>query len=91
MASKEPHGTTTAQRAFELWQARGCPEGSSYEAERQLSSSNARDLLDAQVEESVTESFPASDAPASHLPDIPPSNAAHKWETANTKSAGQGR
>lgn len=34
------------------------------------------------VDESVAESFPASDAPASRLPDEPPSNADAKWAAA---------
>lgn len=36
----------------------------------------------AAVDEAVEESFPASDPPASHLPDDPPSNAEAKWEAA---------
>lgn len=34
------------------------------------------------VDESLEETFPASDAPASHLPDTPPANAAAKWRAA---------
>jgi hypothetical protein len=34
------------------------------------------------VDESVIESFPASDPPASRLPDEPPSNADAKWAAA---------
>jgi hypothetical protein len=34
------------------------------------------------IDESVDESFPASDPPASHLPDEPPSNAEAKWDAA---------
>jgi hypothetical protein len=34
------------------------------------------------VDESVEESFPASDPPASRLPDEPPSNAEAKWAAA---------
>jgi hypothetical protein len=34
------------------------------------------------VDESVSESFPASDPPASRLPDEPPVNAQAKWEAA---------
>lgn len=34
------------------------------------------------VDESVELTFPASDPPASLLPDVPPSNAAAKWEAA---------
>jgi hypothetical protein len=39
------------------------------------------------VDEAVSESFPASDPPASRLPDEPPSNAEAKWDAA--KRAGQ--
>jgi hypothetical protein len=42
------------------------------------------------VDESVKESFPASDPPASHLPDEPPANADAKWEAAR-KAERQGR
>ena len=34
------------------------------------------------VDESVDQSFPASDPPASHLPDEPPVNAEAKWRAA---------
>lgn len=34
------------------------------------------------VDESIAESFPASDAPASRLPDEPPVNAEDKWAAA---------
>jgi len=34
------------------------------------------------IDESVNESFPASDPPASRLPDEPPSNADAKWAAA---------
>jgi hypothetical protein len=36
----------------------------------------------ARVDESVNESFPASDPPASRLPDEPPVNAEAKWAAA---------
>ena len=39
------------------------------------------------VDESVAESFPASDPPASRLPDEPPVNAEAKWAAA--RAAGQ--
>jgi hypothetical protein len=35
------------------------------------------------VDQAVDESFPASDPPASHLPDEPPVNAAQKWQNAS--------
>jgi hypothetical protein len=34
------------------------------------------------VDESISESFPASDPPASRLPDEPPANAEAKWAAA---------
>jgi hypothetical protein len=34
------------------------------------------------IDESIDESFPASDPPASRLPDEPPINAEAKWEAA---------
>ncbi|MBV8851854.1 MAG: DUF2892 domain-containing protein [Sinobacteraceae bacterium] len=41
------------------------------------------------VDSSLEESFPASDAPASRLPDEPPVNAEAKWEAArNSKGNG---
>jgi hypothetical protein len=40
------------------------------------------------VDEAVSESFPASDPPASRLPDEPPVNAEAKWEAAR-RAGGQ--
>jgi hypothetical protein len=37
--------------------------------------------LDA-IDESVDQSFPASDAPASRIPDVPPVNADARWAAA---------
>ena len=78
-----------ADRAYELWLARGQPHGSPDDdwlnAEQELraeSSPNTSDGLD----ESLTESFPASDAPGSQLPDLPPSNAGDKWKAADRAS-----
>ena len=51
-------------------------------------SSTARPADYDAVDECVNDSFPASDPPASRLPDEPPSNAQAKWEAAH--SAGQG-
>ena len=70
------------QLAYELGEKRGRPEGSAeedwYAAERQLGRSQSR-----AVDESVKESFPASDSPASGLPDEPPVNAEEKWAAAD--------
>jgi hypothetical protein len=83
------------RRAYQLWQARGCPDGSSemdwYEAELQLSSGATTPAADAAVDESGAGSFPASDAPATHIPDKPPSNAGAKWAAAKTDRGRGGR
>ncbi len=66
-----------SQLAYRLWHERGCPIDSPevdwLEAERQLSS---------KVDQSVEQSFPASDPPATHFPDRPPSNADDKWKAS---------
>ena len=38
--------------------------------------------LDERVDESLQESFPASDPPAVHQSDIPPANGSAKWDAA---------
>jgi len=38
------------------------------------------------VDTSLKDTFPASDPPASHLPDVPPSNAADKWHASGRAS-----
>jgi hypothetical protein len=45
-------------------------------------SQSSSSQLSAAVEESLMESFPASDAPASHGADTPPRNADAKWAAA---------
>jgi hypothetical protein len=40
------------------------------------------------IDESVEESFPASDPPASRIPDEPPVNAAAKWQAAAAAGGG---
>jgi hypothetical protein len=70
--------------AYRLWVERGSPEGGAeadwYEAERQLLGGRKTDSQI--VDEAAKESFPASDAPASGLPDKPPANAGEKWRAA---------
>ena len=51
-------------------------------AEAGLPGSPLHQAKSARVDESVSESFPASDPPASRLPDEPPANAAAKWAAA---------
>lgn len=91
----QPEHRSIGELAYRLWQARGCPEGSAeqdwLDAEKQLraaapaadgrtSAATASDALDY----SLKETFPASDPPASHRPDEPPSNADAKWKAAGT-------
>ncbi len=79
-----------AERAYQLWIARGRAHGSEeedwLEAERQMSSTEDANELNhganGAVDAALGETFPASDPVASHLPDEPPSNAQEKWDTA---------
>ncbi len=81
---------TIAERAYQIWNARGRPHGSSeedwFEAERQLSSPQEADEAgydtNRAIDASLEETFPASDPAASHIPDVPPSNAQDKWDAA---------
>lgn len=77
---------TVQQLAYELWEKRGRPDGSAdedwYAAEHELGGGRSRG-----VDESVRESFPASDPPASGMRDEPPANAEEKWAAAG--AAGQ--
>jgi hypothetical protein len=79
-----------AELAYQLWNARGRPHGSEeddwLEAERQLTTAPQADRngggREDDIDDSLKDTFPASDPPASHIPDLPPSNAADKWSAA---------
>ena len=78
---------TIRTRAHRLWDERGRRSGHAdedwFEAERQLvNESRSTPSSSKAVDECAKQSFPASDPPASHLPDEPPSNAEAKWEAA---------
>ncbi|HTD75808.1 MAG TPA: DUF2934 domain-containing protein [Steroidobacteraceae bacterium] len=82
-----PENRSIGELAYRLWQARGCPDGTAeedwLEAEKQLQASRpARPRSSEAVDDSLKSTFPASDPPASHLPDVPPANAAAKWKAA---------
>lgn len=90
-----PHeDTSIAELAYSLWEARGRPQGTAesdwLEAERQLAEKKSSTRPETPpsskaLDASLKDSFPASDPPASHLPDEPPSNAEAKWKAAGVK------
>jgi hypothetical protein len=89
MMSK-PDPQAVRDLAYRLWNARGRPANSAsedwLEAERQLQAKQPSTTQ--KVDEAVRESFPASDPPASGLPDQPPVNAEEKWAAAADKPKG---
>jgi hypothetical protein len=91
--NRQPDPEAVRDLAYSLWEQRGKPEGDAerhwYEAERLLGAKPRTD--NQRVDESVRESFPASDAPASGLPDKPPANADRKWAAADAAKSRKGR
>jgi hypothetical protein len=83
--NRQPDPEAVRDLAYSLWEQRGKPEGDAerhwFEAERLLGAKPRTD--NQRVDESGRESFPASDAPASGLPDNPPANADRKWAAAD--------
>ncbi len=95
-----PEHRSIGELAYRLWQARGCPEGTAeqdwLDAEKQLrAAESAAEVRGAEaralattasdaLDNSLKETFPASDPPASHRPDEPPSNTDAKWKAAGT-------
>ena len=92
--SKHPNEEAVRELAHRLWEQRGRPHGRPEEdwfaAERRLRGEGAADSR--AVDESSKESFPASDAPSSNLPDQPPVNAEEKWAaTDSARKKGRAR
>lgn len=74
--------------AYYLWEADGRRQGGAehywLQAERQLTagSLDTKAATSRSVDDSIKQTFPASDPPASRIPDKPPVNADAKWEAA---------
>jgi hypothetical protein len=98
----QPERTSIGELAYRIWQSRGCPEGTAeqdwLDAEKQLRSAReqsaraierraAEPTSSNAIDRSSQESFPASDPPANHQPDVPPTNAEAKWKAAKAAQA----
>jgi hypothetical protein len=94
-----PERTSIGELAYQIWQARGCPEGTAeqdwLDAERQLKSAQraaesraGESTASGAIDRSLKDTFPASDPPASHQPDVPPANAEAKWKAADASRTG---
>jgi hypothetical protein len=81
--------------AYQLWQARGCPQGTAeqdwLDAERQLRAAQPGSRTSEAVDDALKSTFPASDPPATQIPDDPPSNAEEKWQAAGKSRKTLGR
>jgi hypothetical protein len=83
-----PENRTVGELAYQLWQARGCPVGTAeqdwLDAERQLRTAppTPQAATSKAVDDSLKDTFPASDPPSTHTPDKPPANADAKWKAA---------
>jgi hypothetical protein len=92
---------TVRDLAYRLWEARGRPDGSAdhdwLDAERQLKPREPPLLTEeaapsrstTATDDALKATFPASDPPASHLPDRPPANAQAKWQAAEAARSEQ--
>lgn len=83
-----PDPNAIRELAYHLWEADGRRHGSAevywLRAERQLAQGQppTQAATPRAVDDSISQSFPASDPPASRAPDEPPVNAQAKWAAA---------
>lgn len=83
-----PDPQAIRELAYYLWEVDGRRHGSAddywLKAERQLAEASlpTKAATTRAVDDSIRESFPASDPPASRIPDKPPVNANAKWDAA---------
>lgn len=98
----DEHHRSVAERAYRQWVEHGRPQAGAEEfwlqAEREVADEKATDAAEATkaVDNTLKDSFPASDPPSSSLPDEPPANADEKWKAAgisrdNAPAAAPGR
>jgi len=77
---------TIRRLAHQLWEAGGrrndSHESDWLRAEQMIRDAQRSASNPPSVDESVWESFPASDPPSTHAPDVPPVNADAKWAAA---------
>ncbi|MGC3982335.1 MAG: DUF2934 domain-containing protein [Steroidobacteraceae bacterium] len=91
------HDKAIRELAYSIWEERGRQEGHDLEywleAEIKITGTRLTHTSGEQaakkLDESAKQSFPASDPPASHLPDVPPSNSSAKWAAYATQGEKQ--
>jgi DUF2934 family protein len=91
-----PEHRSVGELAYQLWQARGCPDGTAeqdwLDAERQLRAARTIQTTRSETTDaSLRDTFPASDPPATQRPDKPPVNADAKWKAAGVSRKGSNR
>ena len=83
-----PDPQAIRELAYYLWELDGRRDGPSdiywFQAEQQLAQAYppTKAATPRAVDDSIKHSFPASDPPASRIPDKPPVNAEAKWDAA---------
>ena len=99
-----PEHRSVGELAYQLWQDRGCPDGTAeqdwLDAERQLRAgrqgagrqgAGRQALTSEATDTALKDTFPASDPPATHGTGEPASNAGAKWKAAGISRQGSNR